>query len=71
VRLSMEIEGDAARITIEDEGEGFDTSGIVEGPSGLDVSGKGFWLIKKPFDEAAYDAKGNRLTLVRRRPGAS
>jgi len=68
VRAELLMEGGEAKITIEDEGEGFDTSGIVEGPSGLDVSGKGFWLIKKPFDEAEYDAKGSKLTLVRRRP---
>jgi len=71
VRLSLVIRGGEARITIEDEGEGFDTSSVVEGPSGLDVSGKGFWLIKKPFDDAAYDAKGNRLSLVRRKPGGA
>ena len=62
------IADDVARIVLEDEGAGFDTSKIVEGPSGLDVSGKGFWLIRKPFDEAEYDSRGNKLTLVRRRP---
>jgi anti-sigma regulatory factor (Ser/Thr protein kinase) len=71
VRLSLSIGEGEARVTIEDEGEGFDTSGIVEEPTGLDVSGKGFWLIKKPFDEAVYDSKGNRLTLARRRPRAA
>jgi anti-sigma regulatory factor (Ser/Thr protein kinase) len=70
VRLSLRIAGNVAKVVIEDEGEGFDTSKIVEGPSGLDVSGKGFWLIKKPFDEAVYDSKGNRLTLARKRPRA-
>jgi anti-sigma regulatory factor (Ser/Thr protein kinase) len=68
VRLSLSIGGGVARIAIEDEGEGFDTSSVVESPSGLEASGKGFWLIRKPFDEAAYDEKGNRLVLARRRP---
>jgi anti-sigma regulatory factor (Ser/Thr protein kinase) len=70
VRLSMSIGRGETKIAIEDEGEGFDTSSVAEEPSGLDVSGKGLWLIKKPFDDAAYDSKGNRLTLVRRRPAA-
>jgi anti-sigma regulatory factor (Ser/Thr protein kinase) len=57
-----------ADIVIEDEGAGFDTSKIDMSPSGLDVSGKGFWLIKQPFDDASYNTKGNKLTLTKRRP---
>jgi anti-sigma regulatory factor (Ser/Thr protein kinase) len=68
LRLSIAIAGDEAKIVLEDEGKGFDTSKVDESPSGLDVSGKGFWLIKRPFDAAAYNSKGNKLTLVRRRP---
>ena len=67
-RATLAISGDAATIVLEDEGAGFDASKIDASPSGLDVSGKGFWLIKRPFDEAAYNSKGNKLTLVRRRP---
>jgi hypothetical protein len=70
VRVTLAIADDEATIALEDEGEGFDTSKVDDSPSGLDVSGKGFWLIKRPFDSAAYNAKGNKLTLVRRRPGA-
>jgi hypothetical protein len=70
VRVTLAIADDEATVVLEDEGEGFDTSKVDGSPSGLDVSGKGFWLIKRPFDSAAYDAKGNKLTLVRRRPGA-
>ena len=68
VRATLAIAGDEAKIVLEDEGEGFDTSKVSESPTGLDVSGKGFWLIKRPFDAAAYNSKGNKLTLVRRRP---
>jgi anti-sigma regulatory factor (Ser/Thr protein kinase) len=70
VRITLSIAGDRATLELEDEGEGFDTSSIDAEPSGLDVSGKGFWLIKRPFDEAAYDSKGSKLTLVRRRRAA-
>jgi anti-sigma regulatory factor (Ser/Thr protein kinase) len=68
VRATLAVAGDEAKIVLEDEGEGFDTSKVSESPTGLDVSGKGFWLIKRPFDAAAYNSKGNKLTLVRRRP---
>jgi anti-sigma regulatory factor (Ser/Thr protein kinase) len=68
IRIRIEIDGAEARVILEDEGGGFDTSKIAESPSGLDVSGKGFWLIKRPFDSAAYNRKGNSLTLTRRRP---
>jgi len=67
--LRVDIAGDEATIAIEDQGEGFDPSRLDESPTGLDVSGKGFWLIKRPFDSAKYDGKGNRLTLKKRRPG--
>jgi anti-sigma regulatory factor (Ser/Thr protein kinase) len=67
IRLALEIAEEEAVLTIEDEGPGFDTSGLDDSPSGLDVSGKGFWLIKQPFDVAVYNAKGNKLTLTRRR----
>ena len=70
IRLRLEITGEEAVLTIEDEGKGFDVSKLDEAPSGLDVSGKGFWLIKHPFDAAVYNAKGNKLTLTRRRHSA-
>jgi len=70
IDVSVRVAGDEAAIVIEDQGEGFDVSRLDEAPTGLDVSGKGYWLIKRPFDSAKYDAKGTRLTLIRRRPGA-
>jgi anti-sigma regulatory factor (Ser/Thr protein kinase) len=70
VRVRLSMAGDEATLELEDEGPGFDTSRLDEGPSGLDVSGKGFWLIKRPFDAASYNAKGNLLTLVKRKPRA-
>ena len=70
VRVRLCIHGPEARIVLEDEGRGFDTSKLSETPSGLEVSGKGFWLIKRPFDAALYNEKGNSLTLSKLRPPA-
>lgn len=69
IRMSVSIGPQEAAVVIEDEGAGFDVSKIDDAPSALDVSGKGFWLIKQPFDSAAYNQKGNRLELKRRRHG--
>jgi anti-sigma regulatory factor (Ser/Thr protein kinase) len=69
IRISVTIGPEDAVVVIEDEGAGFDVSKIDEEPTALDVSGKGFWLIKQPFDSAAYNEKGNRLELKRRRHG--
>ncbi len=70
IRMRIAIARGEAKVVLEDEGAGFDTSRIDDGPSGLDVSGKGFWLIKRPFDAASYSAKGNTLTLSRLKPSA-
>jgi anti-sigma regulatory factor (Ser/Thr protein kinase) len=71
VRISLSLRGQEATLVLEDEGGGFDSSKISESPSGLEVSGKGFWLIKRPFDSASYNGKGNALTLTKRRPPAN
>jgi anti-sigma regulatory factor (Ser/Thr protein kinase) len=70
VRIRIAMRASEAKVILEDEGRGFDTSTITESPRGEGVSGKGFWLIKRPFDDASYNEKGNSLTLTRRKPGA-
>ena len=70
ISIDLDIEADEASLVIADEGRGFDTSAVDEPPSALEVSGKGFWLIKRPFDEASYNDKGNRLRLVKRKSRA-
>jgi anti-sigma regulatory factor (Ser/Thr protein kinase) len=68
ISIELSIEDDRARLVLSDEGPGFDTRAMSQEPSGFDVSGKGLWLIKRPFDEVSYNDKGNKLTLVRRKP---
>jgi anti-sigma regulatory factor (Ser/Thr protein kinase) len=41
-----------------------------DGPAALGISGRGFWLIRRPFDAVSYNLKGNRLTLVKRKKPA-
>jgi serine/threonine-protein kinase RsbW len=71
VRITAEVSRHEARFTIEDEGEGFDVNAI---PDPLDpenlfkTSGRGVLFIYNIMDEVKYNERGNRLTMVKRRP---
>ena len=68
ISIELAIEDHTATLVLSDEGPGFDTRAMSHEPSGFDVSGKGLWLIKRPFDEVSHNDKGNKLTLVKRKP---
>lgn len=65
------ITRDEARFTIRDEGPGFDPNSL---PATVDTanlersSGRGIVLMKAFLDEVTFDATGNQVTLVKRRP---
>ena len=69
VRITAEVSRLEARFTIEDEGEGFDVTGI---PDPLDpdnlfkTSGRGVLFIYNIMDEVMYNERGNRLTMVKK-----
>ncbi len=69
IRISAEVSKQEAKFTIEDEGEGFDVHNI---PDPLDpenlfkTSGRGVLFIYNIMDEVKYNARGNRLTMVKR-----
>ena len=65
------ISRDEARFTIRDEGPGFDPNLIPTSidPANLErSSGRGILLMKAFLDEVTFDATGNQVTLVKRRP---
>jgi CheY-like chemotaxis protein len=69
VRITAELSAREARFTIEDEGEGFNVQEIPDprDPANLfKTSGRGVLLIYNIMDEVAYNARGNRLTMVKR-----
>ncbi|HUW40239.1 MAG TPA: ATP-binding protein [Rectinemataceae bacterium] len=68
ISIELSITDDTASLVLGDEGPGFDTGAVSDEPSGFEVSGKGLWLIKRPFDEVSYNDKGNKLTLLKRKP---
>ena len=69
VRITADLSSKEARFTIEDEGEGFDVTGIPDprDPENLfKTSGRGVLLIYNIMDEVEYNDRGNRLTMVKR-----
>jgi len=69
VRITAELSAKEARFTVEDEGEGFDVDQIPDprDPENLfKSSGRGVLLIYNIMDKVEYNARGNRLTMVKR-----
>jgi serine/threonine-protein kinase RsbW len=69
VRITADLSTKEARFTIEDEGDGFDVTGIPDprDPENLfKTSGRGVLLIYNIMDEVEYNDRGNRLTMVKR-----
>jgi CheY-like chemotaxis protein len=69
IQVEARIDRDSATYVIEDEGPGFDTS-ILDRPVDpedlMRVGGRGMLLIRTFMDEVSHNAKGNRITLVKR-----
>ena len=69
VRITADVSTKEARFTVEDEGEGFDVSAI---PDPLDpenlfkTSGRGVLIIQNVMDEVNYNARGNRVEMVKK-----
>ncbi len=71
IRINVIIDSEAGSVSIEDEGPGFDVSGVkdftaetdVNDEDIIDVSGKGFSLIKRAFDEIEYEKRGRVIWL--------
>ncbi len=69
VRITAELSPQEARFTVEDEGEGFDVEQIPDprDPDNLfKASGRGVLLIYNIMDKVEYNARGNRLTMIKR-----
>ena len=65
-RVKMQYTSGTAKITIRDEGEGFDTSASPnpQNPEDLlKLHGRGILITKAYFDSVTYNKKGNEVTL--------
>ncbi len=73
VRLLARETAAELEYVVEDEGRGFDRGALPDQDSPetlLDVSGRGIYLIRTFMDEVAFNARGNRITMKKRAPGA-
>jgi len=67
INITTEISREEFRITIEDEGAGFDWRSLphLQAESLLHFSGRGIFLTRIYFDEVIYNNSGNRVTLIK------
>ena len=68
VKLEVECSEDEIRMTIEDQGEGFDPKNLKDctrEDNLLRNSGRGVYLIHQLMDQVIYNTKGNRLLMVK------
>lgn len=66
IMVSAQICADLIRITVEDEGEGFDAECVADPsmPSNLSkVSGRGIFLVRNLSDSMSFNSKGNSVTF--------
>lgn len=69
VKAAYWIDDGSLNIEIEDEGSGFDHTGLADptaAPHILKNSGRGVYLIKKLMDKVEYNEKGNKVTMVKK-----
>ena len=68
VELDVECTNDEIRITVQDQGPGFDPKKLddcTDEKNLLRNRGRGVYLIHQLMDEAKYNEKGNSLLMVK------
>jgi serine/threonine-protein kinase RsbW len=71
VHVEAELVPEAIRVSVTDEGPGFDPGSIPEpiNPEQLDVAGgRGLFLIRKLVDAVQFNEQGNSICMILRRP---
>lgn len=70
VRIEADLTRSEATFEVEDEGPGFDPSGLPDptDPENLcRIGGRGLLLIRTLMDEVRFNDRGNRITLIKRK----
>jgi serine/threonine-protein kinase RsbW len=70
VRVRYQVTADRAIVEVEDQGEGFDPDRVADplGPERIgEPGGRGLLLMRTLATDLVFNARGNRVTFVRRR----
>lgn len=71
VTLEAEVSCDELRVTVQDQGPGFDYRALgdpTQSEQLLAERGRGVFIMHAVMDEVRYNAQGNQVTLIKRRP---
>jgi anti-sigma regulatory factor (Ser/Thr protein kinase) len=71
IRVDVQLDRDAVRFVIGDEGPGFDTEIFARPVEPGDLSrigGRGLLLIRTFMDQVRFNSIGNRITMIKNRP---
>ncbi len=74
IPVELDVEGgeEEVRITVKDQGPGFDVSKVADCTEEKNLyrnSGRGVYLIHQLMDEVKYNEKGNALLMVKKIQG--
>jgi CheY-like chemotaxis protein len=70
VRIHVQLDGDAARFSVSDDGPGFDVSLLNRPVHPEDLSrigGRGLLLIRTFMDEVTFNVHGNQIIMIKNR----
>ncbi len=68
IRVQVQLDRDAARFVVADDGPGFDTSLFdrpVQPEDLARIGGRGLLLIRTFMDQVTFNAAGNQITMVK------
>jgi serine/threonine-protein kinase RsbW len=69
VRIGVEASPSEVRLSVEDQGEGFNPEKLDDCTQSENLTrnrGRGVFLIRKLMDALEYNSKGNKLVMVKR-----
>ena len=74
VRIHVQLDRDAARFSVSDDGPGFDAS-LLERPVCSDdlsrIGGRGLLLIRTFMDNVSFNSRGNQIIMIKHRGRAA
>lgn len=71
LHVDVHLDRNRGRIVIRDEGKGFDITRIVDCTTEEELqkpTGRGILMIRSFMDEVLYNARGNEITLIKKKP---